>query len=230
MSIDRQYYRLLAAAYVRGVAAHEPQILLEARQTDSPLDALGEEDLLAIVADGIAAGLKMHRFKRTELLPRVKRVIGILRGLAPESVLDVGSGRGAFLWPLLDAFPQLCATAIDPLLHRAELYDRIREGGFERLNGQCADATALPFADQSFDGVCALEVLEHIPEVEKAVQECVRVSRRFVVASVPSTPDDNPEHIHLFTVERLRTMFQSAGAGNVNFEHVPNHRIVVVTL
>ena len=48
------------------------------------------------------------------------RVLGLLRGLlgaslelAAPRLLDVGSGRGAFLWPLLDAFPRLRVTAID---------------------------------------------------------------------------------------------------------------------
>ena len=50
---------------------------------------------------------KLHKFKRIDELPRVRRVIGMLRGaLRPTSLLDVGSGRGAFLWPLLDAFPR----------------------------------------------------------------------------------------------------------------------------
>ena len=35
------------------------------------------------------------------------------RGLAPASLLDVGSGRGAFLWPLLEAFPGLPVIAVE---------------------------------------------------------------------------------------------------------------------
>ncbi len=39
---------------------------------------------------GRQADLRLHRFKRSHL-PRVKRVLGILRGLAPVDLLDIGN-------------------------------------------------------------------------------------------------------------------------------------------
>ena len=41
------------------------------------------------------------------------RVLGTLRGIAPTHLLDIGTGRGVFLWPLLDAFPSLMVTAVE---------------------------------------------------------------------------------------------------------------------
>jgi hypothetical protein len=40
-------------------------------------------------------------------------------------------------------------------------------------------------------------------------------------------PDDNPEHLHLFSVEQLRQMAANAGCSRVTFEHVLNHRIML---
>ncbi|MFT4647502.1 MAG: putative nucleic acid-binding Zn-ribbon protein [Glaciecola sp.] len=51
---------------------------------------------------------------------------------------------------------------------------------------------ALPFADNSFDAVCAFDTLEHIPVVlrDAFVAECARVSRGFVFLAGPY---DSPE-------------------------------------
>lgn len=50
-----------------------------------------------------------------------------------------------------------------------------------------ADVTALPFPGNSFDTVCAFEVLEHLPfdRFETAARELARVARRYVVISLP---------------------------------------------
>src|SRR5687768_6558356 len=79
------YYLDLSASYARG-------------KLKLPSD-LPAEDAFRAALD---AGVRIFRFKRNASLPRVQRVLGILRGLAPSSLLDVGSGRGTFLWPFLD--------------------------------------------------------------------------------------------------------------------------------
>ena len=74
-------------------------------------------------------------------------------------------------------------------------------GGLSRLRAHRMDAAALAFADDAFDVATALEVLEHMTDPAAAARELVRVSRRFILASVPSAADDNPEHIQLFDKE-----------------------------
>lgn len=129
--IDLRYFTDLAAAFVRG---RRPDLVvdgLETRPTDSE-----------VVALGIAAGLRLHKFKRNTDLPRVKRVLGALRGILPATLLDVGSGRGTFLWPLLDAFVEMPVTAIDLDPQRASDLDAVRRGGIERLTARQMDAEA----------------------------------------------------------------------------------------
>src|SRR5579885_3198652 len=112
---DTHYYLDLAAAFVRG------------RLPDAP-DLPPAE----LVEHGRAAGLRVHKFKRSAELPRVRKVLGILRSLAPTSLLDIGSGRGVFLWPLLDSFPELVVTALDRSPQRVADLEAVRWGGIER--------------------------------------------------------------------------------------------------
>lgn len=87
-----------------------------------------------------------------------------------------------------------------------------------------------PFAEDSFDVVTALEVLEHIPDVERAVDAAVRMARRYVVATVPSRPDNNPEHIHLLTKQKLTELFENAGCRRLHFDGVPGHLFLAASL
>jgi hypothetical protein len=220
------YYRRLAAAYVRGrLGSHDGDPLFV-----RGLATLRDDELEAVMLAGAEAGLRLHRFKVAAELPRVRRVLGILRGMQPENLLDIGSGRGVFLWPLLDAFPALPVTTVDVLGYRVSDMRAVREGGIARLTPFHADATALPFEDGAFDGVTLLEVLEHIADTERVLAEVCRVARRFVLLSVPSKADDNPEHLHLFDAAGLTALLGRAGAGKVGVEYVLNHMIVVARI
>jgi SAM-dependent methyltransferase len=209
--LDERYYVELAAAFVRG-------------HIGSALDVPSAVTMRL----GQRHGLRLHKFKRTDLA-RVRKVLGILRGLAPESVLDIGSGRGAFLWPLLDAFPETSVLSVELSARRATDIRALRVGGVRRLAAARMDAASLGLMDRSFDVVTLLEVLEHLPLPAPAVGESVRVARRCVIASVPLHRDDNPGHIHLFDPATLEGLFLEAGARRVSVDYVLNHAIVVAT-
>jgi ubiquinone/menaquinone biosynthesis C-methylase UbiE len=129
------------------------------------------------------------------------------------------------LWPLVANFPSLSVTAIDISARRAADLHAVRKGGVARLAALRMDGRRLAFADDSFDVVTLLEVLEHMPAPDEAAREALRVARRFVVVSVPSKPDDNPEHIHLFDQRALEQLFSTAT--RVTCEWVLNHIVMV---
>lgn len=181
-----------------------------------------------------APEIKQHYFKQKEDLPRVQRVLSFLHGIIPagqcRSLLDVGSGRGVFLFPLLRDFPNLEVTCLDILPHRVELLQCLHDGGITNLHPLWADICNWDAQDKSFDVVTMLEVMEHIPDTQAVVRNAVRLARNYIIVSVPSKPDDNPEHIHLFSNEDLQTLFLSNGCSDVKFMSVTNHRVMVAKL
>ena len=107
---------------------------------------------------------------------------------------------------------------------------RRRTGGIVNLSAARMDVMRLALSAKSTDAMTILEVLEHLERPEAAAREAIRVTRRFVIASVPSKPDDNPEHIQLFTAASLTRLFLEAGAASVKMDGVLNHLIAVVKL
>lgn len=218
MNDCRRYDYAMMSAYVRGALKEKDHPLLK-----KPLDALNDADHAALLSLARKEGLKLHYFKRFEELPRVRMVMGFLRAVRPESLLDVGSGRGVFLFPFLREFPDTPVTSLDILDRRADMLRAIHDGGVRNLTALKQDICAWDAPDASFDVVTLLEVLEHIPDAEAAVQNAVRLARRFVVLTVPSKPDDNPEHIHLFTKASLTALFSATGCQHLRFDGVPGH-------
>jgi ubiquinone/menaquinone biosynthesis C-methylase UbiE len=92
-------------------------------------------------------------------------------------VLEIGSGSGAMAAELLHRFPDVTLTATDfddSMVDVAR--DRLSEFG-DRVDVKQADATRLPFTDESFDAAVSFIMLHHVIDWEKAVAEAVRVLR-----------------------------------------------------
>ncbi len=126
--------------------------------------------------------------------PVVRRLMaGFQRTLAelferaePDSVLDVGCGEGVltFEWAKqLGSRPVVGVDLPDP-----KLATEWRTRGRPNLKFVTARAETLPFGENEFDLVAAIEALEHIPDPERTVAEMVRVARRHLLVSVPREP------------------------------------------
>ena len=137
-----------------------------------PLDDLTAEEQLKLIEIGKSLNIKLHYFKKTDReLPRVNKVLGFLKGIYFESLLDVGSGRGVFLLPFLEEFPFVKVKSVDILDKRVQLLSDLASGGIENLSVEKADICEQPYADNSVDVVTMLEVLEHIPNLTFGCEE-----------------------------------------------------------
>ena len=110
---------------------------------------------------------------------------------------------------------------------RLEFHELVGEHGGGPWATLSSDVTDLPFPDNAFDLVICSEVLEHIPDHEKAVSELIRVLRpnKDLVVSVPRFfPEricwalskdyylSNGGHVRIYRKEALTAMIEKAGA------------------
>lgn len=99
--------------------------------------------------------------------------INLAKKLKPSKILEVGIGNKTVTNCLEQA-----GLAVDTCD-----FDRELNPDF------VADIRSMPFKNESYDLVMACEILEHIPwdDVDKALKELHRVSRKYVIISIPSS-------------------------------------------
>lgn len=105
-------------------------------------------------------------------------------------VLELGAGTGFFSLNLKLAglVEDVHVSDLSPGMVEAAKQNAQRLGF--TIEGQVADAESLPYEDDSFDLVVGHAVIHHIPDVDAALREVLRVLRpggRFVIAGEPTT-------------------------------------------
>ncbi len=134
------------------------------------------------------------------------------RFAAGKRVLDIGCGAGYGLMELARAsrFAVGIDLARDPLDYALTHYHKSTTAAFLQ-----ASASALPFADQSFELITAFEVIEHLTDWPRLLAEAKRVLRQSGTFLV-STPNkryyaesraehgQNPFHVHEFDFKEFR--------------------------
>lgn len=230
--MENRYYLKYAVAAARGnLVRTGKSSLLSEDLLNTPLELLTEDACRSILSAAKGEGVKLYYFKKSDrTLPRVNKVIGFLKSVYFENILDVGSGRGVFLLPFLEEFPSAKVHSVDILEKRYNLLSDIRAGGVSRLSVSKEDICGTEIPDNSFDIVTVLEVLEHIPNYTEAIRQAVRIARKFVIITVPSKEDGNPEHIHLLTKEKLTAALTLPKVKKMTFDGVPCHLFAAAKL
>ncbi len=107
-----------------------------------------------------------------------------------RDILEIGAGSGSVAAQLLSRNPELAWVAIDIDPHMTQAAAE-RLHGFPNATARTADATSMPFPDESFDSVVSCLMLHHIGDWERAVAEVARVlrpGRKFVGYDLVRTP------------------------------------------
>ncbi len=146
-------------------------------------------------------------------LARRRAVLALLddAGLADPRLLDEGCGAGALLAELTTRGR---AAGVDVSASAIALTG---ERGLRQLAQ--ADLGALPFLSGTFDAVTLLDVLEHVPDDQKALNEAARVLRPggLAIITLPalgflwSSHDEALGHHRRYGPSRVRRMAAEAG-------------------
>jgi ubiquinone/menaquinone biosynthesis C-methylase UbiE len=148
-----------------------------------------------------------------------------VRWSSAASVLDVGCGEGIGTVRMAGVLPAARVVGLD--VAHPGLLEEWRTRQHERIEFVAGSAYDLPFADDSFDLVSAIEVFEHLERPERALAEMARVSRRGILLSVPWEPvwrgmnmaagrylrsyGNTPGHINHWTRRRFVALAGTAG-------------------
>ncbi|MFC1598179.1 class I SAM-dependent methyltransferase [Patescibacteria group bacterium] len=107
----------------------------------------------------------------------------ILKHLTGESVMEVGFGPGGLLKALFGTDFKVGGADISE--HYSELANETAQELGKDTHFHAAPMEELPFEDNSFDTVVSTHTLEHVSDLEAAVNELKRVARKRIILIVP---------------------------------------------
>jgi ubiquinone/menaquinone biosynthesis C-methylase UbiE len=124
---------------------------------------------------------------------RFEAVVGELPSAPYGTALELGAGTGFFSLNLRQAgiLDEVHVTDLSPGMVEAAKANA-EALGFS-VEGRVADAERIPYDDNTFDIVVGHAVIHHVPDVEQALREVLRVLKpggRFVIAGEPTRVGD----------------------------------------
>ncbi|MGP7797107.1 class I SAM-dependent methyltransferase [Sphingomonas sp. CLY1604] len=133
---------------------------------------------------------------------------------AGNSILDVGCGPGWFWASAASELPEnlkLTLSDSSPGMVQ-EAVDRCQSLPFASVAGRQADATDLPFEDESFDALIAMHMLYHLPDPSKGLAEMRRVLKPGGFLAVTTNGAGNRRELYSLTTVFGSEPFDPAGA------------------
>lgn len=109
----------------------------------------------------------------------LNQAISLAESVNAKTILDAGRGEGFVLSYIGDR-----AVGLD-ISSKALSIAGQKNPGVTLCRGSICN---IPFKSSSFDLVLAMEVLEHLERPDRALGEVERVSKEFIIFSVPNEP------------------------------------------
>jgi len=150
-------------------------------------------------------------------------LISLARPLLPKTVLDAGCGEGFTLNKLMSNQIGQITEGVEYTKEAIALGKKL----FPNANIKQGSIYDLPYKDGSFDLVVCTEVLEHLENPQKALLEITRLSKKYIILSVPNEPffmlsnflrgknlsrlGNDPGHINHWTIPSFQNFLKVNG-------------------
>ncbi len=145
----------------------------------------------------------------------IEKILAKLKENNPKNILDIGCGTG-YITDMIKRDMDVNIICCDMNSNRITFArDQFH---LETIIG---DISHLPFKNSSFDTVLAIEIIEHLPNLESAIMEIKRVTKKNVIITVPNDPyfalanflrgknfntfGNPPDHLHHFNKKTLKS-------------------------
>lgn len=116
----------------------------------------------------------------------IDNILKEIKRINSKNILDVGCGTGYVTKRISKINPDIIGCDTDKKrLELARIYTKNR---IKFVPLYIERKPLLPFPNDSFDLVISLEVLEHIQKYKETIQELKRVSKKYVIITVPNEP------------------------------------------
>jgi 2-polyprenyl-3-methyl-5-hydroxy-6-metoxy-1,4-benzoquinol methylase len=158
--------------------------------------------------------------------PRIQIACQWLCRLNPQVVLDIGCGPGHLGRLLKGKFTKIRVDGLD--------FSRVALDEAKKHLDNCwqvdIDQNNIPAADNTYDALCCLEMIEHVYDVSHLLQEIKRVLKnsgralisvpnlaywryrlQVVFGILPHPEITDEKHLHFFTYASLRKRIKDAG-------------------
>ncbi len=136
--------------------------------------------MAGMLYDNKAAAQLEQAYATTDMVVQREELRRSLRASAGQSVLDLGSGPGFLACELaqeVGATGRIIAVDISSDMNSIASKRIAAAGVGDRVDIVEGDATALAFADATFDAAVSMQVIEYLADADAALQQLARVLR-----------------------------------------------------
>lgn len=134
---------------------------------------------------------------------REKKYVKLSAGMG-QRIVDLGCGLSHFI-ALVPNFTERYGVDFSPKTIETA------QKKYPHVKYILADCRRTPLENKSFDVSVAGEVIEHLPEPERLLEEMVRITKKRIIISTPHMEYDDKEHLWEFDEGDLIKMFSRHG-------------------